>query len=168
MTIKAFFRPSRLLLALAGLLVVFAVSYFRTGSIEANVENASPWPKVTVYKSATCGCCRAWVAYLRQKGFVVEVHNEEDMGRIKQEFGIPAPVQSCHTARIGDLLVEGHVTAATIIRALNDKAVALVAVPGMPYGSPGMGGFVHPFDEVAVDSEGQVSVYNRVASRDQI
>ena len=47
---------------------------------------------------------------------------------------------SCHTARIGGYMLEGHVPVADIRRLLEDRPDAIgLAVPGMPYGSPGMG-----------------------------
>jgi hypothetical protein len=30
---------------------------------------------IEVYKSATCGCCEAWVEHLRANGFQVNPHN---------------------------------------------------------------------------------------------
>jgi hypothetical protein len=34
-------------------------------------QAAPPAPTVTVYKSASCGCCGKWVAHLRAAGFTV-------------------------------------------------------------------------------------------------
>lgn len=47
---------------------------------------------------------------------------------------------SCHTALIDDYFVEGHGPAADIKRLIDTRPDAIgLAVPGMPYGSPGMG-----------------------------
>jgi hypothetical protein len=33
---------------------------------------AAAAPKVTVYKTSSCGCCRLWVDYMKQNGFDVQ------------------------------------------------------------------------------------------------
>ena len=49
-------------------------------------------------------------------------------------------MMSCHTAKVGRYFIEGHVPVRDIKRLLRDCSDALgLAVPGMPYGSPGMG-----------------------------
>ena len=32
-------------------------------------------PTITVWKSASCGCCQRWVDYLKDDGFEVIAHN---------------------------------------------------------------------------------------------
>lgn len=49
-------------------------------------------------------------------------------------------VESCHTARIGGYVVEGHVPMEAVDRLLAERPqVAGITPPGMPAGSPGMG-----------------------------
>ncbi len=94
---------------------------------------------VTVYKSATCGCCAKWVDHMEDNGFDVEVLNRSDVTPYKQEFGVPPRLYSCHTAVVNDYVIEGHVPADDIKRLLTEKPrVKGLAVPGMPQGSPGM------------------------------
>jgi len=60
--------------------------------------------------------------------------------RHKLENGIPEELVSCHTGEIEGYMIEGHVPAADIRRLLAERPDAVgLAVPGMPYGSPGMG-----------------------------
>lgn len=60
--------------------------------------------------------------------------------RFKSANGIPLEMVSCHTARVEGYLIEGHVPAADIRRLLAERPDAVgLAVPGMPFGSPGMG-----------------------------
>ena len=66
-------------------------------------------PIVTVYKSPTCGCCGKWIEHLQSNGFVVDAQNRNDLDSIKRELGIEPRFQACHTARIGNYVVEGHV-----------------------------------------------------------
>ena len=99
----------------------------------------SALPTMTVYKSAQCGCCTAWVDHAQASGFTVRVVNTEDLGAVKREMGIPPRLASCHTVVVGSYVVEGHVPAADIKRLLTQKPrVRGLAVPGMPIGSPGM------------------------------
>lgn len=95
---------------------------------------------MTVVKSPTCGCCTAWVDIAREHGFSVDTRETEDLTPAKQAAGVPANLQSCHTAKIGGYAVEGHVPMTAIDRLLAERpAIRGLAVPGMPMGSPGMG-----------------------------
>ena len=66
-------------------------------------------PEVTVYKSATCGCCSKWITHLENEGFKVVSHNKEDMNIIKKEAGLQPGLASCHTAFVDGYVIEGHV-----------------------------------------------------------
>jgi hypothetical protein len=96
--------------------------------------------RMTVYKSATCGCCKAWVEYVRKSGFIVEAIDVEDVAPYKKQFGVPLDLSSCHTAVVDKFVFEGHVPADLIERLLREapKGAKGLAVPGMPVGSPGM------------------------------
>ena len=97
-------------------------------------------PTITVWKSASCGCCQKWVDYLQDEGFEVTAHNVDDVVSIKRKLGMTDPaLYSCHTAKVGGYLIEGHVPASDIRRLLDDRPplVGLTA-PGMPQMSPGM------------------------------
>lgn len=98
-------------------------------------------PVAQVWRAPSCGCCGAWMAHLRRAGLTVAEIAEEDLEPVKDRLGVPAALRACHSARIGPLVVEGHVPAAEILAALGDAAagrIAGLAVPGMPVGSPGM------------------------------
>lgn len=98
-------------------------------------------PEIKVYKSPTCGCCEKWVEHLRTEGFAVVTHDVADVTPIKLENGVKPEFSACHTAFVGGYVVEGHVPASDIRRLLAERpAVAGLAVPGMPVGSPGMEG----------------------------
>lgn len=116
---------------------------------------------VVVYKSPTCGCCTDWVAHMRDAGFSVDVEDRRDLAPIKAGMDIPRQLQSCHTARVGDYIVEGHVPADLVERLLREKPdIKGLAVPGMPMGSPGMEGpRKDPYDVLALGKDGRVRVY---------
>jgi len=68
----------------------------------------------------------------------------------------------CHTAVVDGYVVEGHVSAPAIRRLLEERPPVLgLAVPGMPMGSPGMGGMPQRYNVLAIDSAGGASVYER-------
>ena len=106
------------------------------GSAPVLAQSSAP---VEVFKSPYCGSCGKWVEYLRQNGFQVNTHDVEDVTAARKKTGMPDRLGSCHTAKIGGYVVEGHVPAADIQRLLKEKPKALgLAVPSMPPGSPGM------------------------------
>ena len=96
-------------------------------------------PSISVYKSPTCNCCSQWVTHLKDNGFEVETVDLNDLRMVKSMSGIQPEQASCHTARIGDYVIEGHVPAEDIKRLLAEQPDARgLTVPGMPTGSPGM------------------------------
>ena len=104
-----------------------------------SLAHAQGAPRVEVFKSATWGCCDAWVDHLRKNGFEVKTHDISDVPAERNKLGMPDRLGSCHTATVGGYVVEGHVPAADIHRLLKEKPRALgLAVPAMPPGSPGM------------------------------
>jgi hypothetical protein len=118
-------------------------------------------PEMTVYKSPTCGCCSDWVTHLRDSGFSVDVKEEVNMKPIKQRAKVPANLSACHTATVGEYIVEGHVPAEQIKRLLSEKpSLHGISVPGMPVGSPGMerGDYVEPYDVIGFTAAGDTSV----------
>lgn len=78
---------------------------------------------------------------------------------------MPASIRSCHTAKVGSYLVEGHVPAAVIERLLREKPkdIAGVGVPGMPAGSPGMESSAPvTYEVLAWRPSGETFVYAKV------
>ena len=118
---------------------------------------------IVVYKSPTCGCCGKWVEHMEKAGFSVDVENMHDVAPIKRELGVPGRMQSCHTAKVGDYFVEGHVPADLVKQLLADKPdIKGLTVPGMPMGSPGMEGpRKDPYNVIAIGKDGRARVYAR-------
>ncbi len=95
--------------------------------------------EVTVWKSPSCGCCGGWIQHMRAAGYAVTVHDVDDVDPVKARLGVPASLQSCHTAVVDGYVLEGHVPADSVARLLRERPSAKgLAVPGMPQGSPGM------------------------------
>lgn len=104
-----------------------------------------------LYKNPSCGCCAHWGEYMRENGFEVEVVNSDDLSAIKQEHGIPLEYEGCHTFVVGGYAIEGHVPVGAVLKLLEEQPanISAIALPGMPSGSPGMGG----------DKDGEFTVY---------
>jgi hypothetical protein len=124
--------------------------------------------EITVYKTATCGCCTVWVNHLRENKFTVKVIEVESTAEYQKKNGVPNALRSCHTATIGGYTIEGHVPASEIQRMLKEKPKARgLAVPGMPIGSPGMevGTRRDAYSVLLFDSEGRNTVYRHYPAR---
>jgi hypothetical protein len=124
--------------------------------------DAAELPVVHVYKTPTCGCCADWVTHIEAAGFRTEVQDLPNLTAVRERAGVPHHLGSCHTALVGDYVIEGHVPASTIRRMLMEKpAIAGIAVPGMPLGSPGMeqGPYKDPYDVIAFTRDGRGMVY---------
>ena len=119
---------------------------------------------MTVYRDPSCGCCTAWAEIARNAGYEVEVIDHPEMPAIKQQYGVPDELLSCHTTIVGGYAVEGHVPLEDVQRLLEDKPAGIrgIAVAGMPLGAPGMevpGATKQPFQVMAFDARGRSSVF---------
>ena len=120
-------------------------------------------PSMTVYKSATCGCCSKWVEHMKTNGYAVKTVDVDDIEVPMKTYGVPSSAASCHTAIVNGYVVEGHVPADLVMRMLREKpAIKGIAAPGMPMGSPGMevpGYKADPYDVVSFDKLGKTALY---------
>ena len=116
---------------------------------------------VDVYKNPNCDCCGKWIDHLKDAGFEVRAHNVMDVPATRKRLGMPDRLGSCHTAKVGGYVVEGHVPVADIQRLLREKPKALgIAVPSMPPGSPGMESSKPvPYNTLLVQSGGETSIF---------
>ncbi|MDQ3607181.1 MAG: DUF411 domain-containing protein [Gemmatimonadota bacterium] len=121
---------------------------------------------ITVYKTPTWGCCGGWIEHAQESGLetVTRHISWEELDRMATEHSVPGTLRSCHLSLVEGYVVEGHVPANAIRKLLRERpAVAGIAVPGMPIGSPGMeqGGKKEPFSVIAFTREGTTSVFAR-------
>lgn len=119
---------------------------------------------IDVYKSAGCGCCNGWVKHLEQAGYTVSANNTASgiLAKIKRDAGLKPDLQSCHTAKAGGYVIEGHVPAEDVARLLAEKPDAIgLSVPGMPLGSPGMdtGSEKEPYEVLLMKKDGTTEVF---------
>jgi hypothetical protein len=154
---------SRLVL---GALLIASVPF--TLLAQRKTPPAAPPPvklEAKVFLTPTCGCCGKWSDHLEAAGFKVtrEVTNELESVPARQR--VPQQMRTCHTAVVGKYLVEGHVPADVIKQLLKENpAIAGIAVPGMPIGSPGMevqGQFPRPYSVLAFKADGSTYEFAR-------
>jgi hypothetical protein len=141
--------------------VVFVASLGMAAAQQKPVSSRTP---IVVYKTPTCGCCSLWVEHMRQNGFQPEVHDVSaaQVRAVSKAAGLSEEGTSCHTAKVGSYIVEGHVPAADVQRMLKEKpAIAGIAAPGMPVGSPGMemDGRTQRYDVVSFTKDGKTKVF---------
>ena len=123
---------------------------------------------IEVWKSPACGCCSQWVGHLRENGFEVVTKDTDDLSMIKRMAGVPDHLQACHTAKVGDYVIEGHVPAGAIERLLEERPVITgLAVPGMPAGSPGMPSATPERYQVLTFGGGEPSVFATFVGSDE-
>lgn len=79
--------------------------------------------------------------YLQENGVRVETVMVDDTTAIKEQYGIPEDLWSCHTTVLDGYFIEGHVPIEVVQKLLRERpAIDGIALPGMPPGSPGMDG----------------------------
>ena len=142
--------------------VSFLALALTTGAAPSSATAAAAKkPTITVYKDASCGCCKSWIEHLIKHGYRVNAKDTPDMTEVKRTLGVPDDLSACHTAVVNGYLIEGHVPAADIARLLKEKPkVAGLAVPGMPMGSPGMEGpRTQHYQVLSFDKAGKTNVF---------
>ncbi|MFO1171167.1 MAG: DUF411 domain-containing protein [Hyphomicrobiaceae bacterium] len=119
--------------------------------------------EIKMFRQSGCGCCGQWAEHMRAAGYTVTIVDGEVMSVIKKEAGVPAALESCHTAMVDGYVIEGHVPAADVDRLLKERPKAKgLAVAGMPMGSPGMeqpDGATEPYNTVLFGGEGGDTVF---------
>jgi hypothetical protein len=115
---------------------------------------------VALYKNPECGCCEGYADYLREHGFMVTVTPTGELPTMSRKAGIPDDFQGCHLTFVEGYAVSGHVPMSVVKRLLVERpGIKGVTLPGMPPGSPGMGGSkTEPFTIYQV-GEGAPQVY---------
>ena len=143
-------------------LLILASSSIVSAPLIASADGTPP--DIHVVRNPQCGCCTAWIKILTDNGFNVTTENRSGslLTEFKVESGIPRKMMSCHTAKIDGYFIEGHVPAGDIKRLIADRPNALgLAVPAMPYGSPGMGpeDEREAYDVYIIDADGAAEVF---------
>jgi len=141
---------------------MLALGLVATVGLNGQLQAEDELKDIHVYKSPTCGCCTDWVDHLKENGFKVEVTETNNLNPIKIDAGLTPSLASCHTAFVGDYVIEGHVPANDIHRLIAEAPKAKgLSVPGMPAGSPGMevGNRKDRYQVLMFNDSGQTKVF---------
>lgn len=132
--------------------------------ISPSVAAAAP-PPLTVYKTASCGCCQGWITTMTRAGYRLKVVVVEDVTPLNKRYGVPFELSSCHLGTVGGYVTVGHVPPADVARLLKQRPKALgLTVPGMPLGSPGMevpGGHKEAYNTLLLLPGGKTQIFAR-------
>ena len=158
-------------LLFSGILIVN--TFNPQGSTAKNQENINI-PKVLSYRSESCSCCKKWVNHLRDNGLEVVDNIVENISEIKKQYNVPNNLRSCHSAKIGNYTIEGHVPIESINKLFKEKPIISgIAVPGMPHGSPGMETHSHEshshnyetYKVVSFSNNGNTKIFDQISPK---
>ena len=135
---------------------VTALVLFGATLAAPSVAGSAASGNAVMYKNPGCECCDGHAQALRTAGLKVKVVPTENLTALKARAGVPDALQGCHTTMVDGYAVEGHVPVAAVQRMLKERpAIRGIALPGMPSGSPGMGGVKKaPFKVMSFGSRG--------------
>lgn len=153
---------NKTLISIAILILASAGIYFLAqGGASTEPKTALGGQEMIVYKTPTCGCCHVYTQYMDKKGVNVRVVEMDDLKEIKEEYGIPFRLESCHTSVVGGYVVEGHIPLEIVEKLLAEKPdIRGIALPGMPSGSPGMPGpKTGEWTIYALGNDGEITEY---------
>ena len=155
-----------ILMALVVASFAFPVHAQQTANVIEHRFDQPTRPKISIYRSESCGCCTKWGEYIEAEGFPIQDKVVNDMDVFKQANGITPELASCHTAVVEGYVVEGHVPASSINKMLDERPdIRGLTAPGMPMGSPGMetaGIKAEPFDVLAIANDGTTTIFDQI------
>lgn len=158
-------KPSRFIAYASVIIIIAAGAIWYIVSDYYSSHEAVPTAKadVVMYKNAGCQCCDKWAAYMQGSGYTVKTVAAQNLAAIKADQGIPQNMGACHTALIGNYVIEGHVPAEDIMRLQKEAPDAKgLVVPGMPASSPGMNTALNePYEVYLLKNDGSTEVYAR-------
>jgi hypothetical protein len=142
--------------------LAIALLVFNAG-IKAETTKTGKPVDIVVYRSPTCDCCGKWLEHLKKNNFNVKDIVTDDVQAIKDKYGVPEEMASCHTAIVDGYVIEGHVPVNDIMKLLKTKPkIVGIAVPGMPSGTPGMemGDRKDSYNVMSFDKENHYEIFN--------
>lgn len=154
---RKFFAYASLIILVAAGAIWYIISNYNARQGSAPTAKAD----IVMYKNAGCQCCDKWADYMEGSGYTVRTVADKDLYAIKSQEGVPQNMGACHTAIVGDYVVEGHVPAEDVMRLLREKPDAKgLVVPGMPASSPGMNTALNePYKVYLLNNDGSTEVY---------
>lgn len=135
------------------------------GTDEWEIEESIPATSATLYQGPSCDCCDVYAEYLDDSLQTdIETVVTENLTAVKDEHGIDSDLQSCHTVELDNYVVEGHLPAEVIATLVKEEPdITGIALPGMPAGSPGMGGTKsETWTVYEINADGEQAVYTEL------
>ena len=117
--------------------------------------------QATLYTTPDCSCCHQYAAYLEEYSEVnlkIVKMNYSELLKIKDAQGIQPQQRACHTVLFKDFFVEGHVNLEAIEAFIKGDYIGNargLILPGMPPGSPGMGGIKTGYTVLLMTNSGE-------------
>ncbi len=149
-----------------GIIIILSGIIIFTAPKGSSLETLNNYPgEINIHKSLTCGCCSTYVSYVDGKvSPKVNPLEVQDPDALKQQYGIPSELESCHTTIIGNYFIEGHMPLEAVEKLLKEQPdIKGIALPGMPSGSPGMPGPKSgDFIVYAVNNDGTYDEFMRI------
>jgi hypothetical protein len=110
-----------------------------------------------MYKNPQCSCCEQYASYLADNGFKIDVKPVNNLSQISADAGVPPDLQGCHTLMVDGYVIDGLVPIGIVTKLLTERpTITGISLPGMPTGSPGMGGEkAAPFTVYAFTKDGK-------------
>ena len=152
---------------LAILFLSLSMSVFSSETFNQIVKNEDA---LLVYKTPSCGCCKKWIAHLKEDGLNIDTEDLQNLDDIKSMYGIKPQYRSCHTAVSSKgFIFEGHIPSKYVTQFLSEdhsNAIGL-SVPGMPLGSPGMevDDLFMPYEVLILYKDGTSEAYAEVKQK---
>ncbi len=149
-----------LVLAVAVLAVGF---YLGRSTIGIQQTTTTAGLRAVMYTTPTCGCCHNYARYLEENGVNVEIVYVSDRELLRKLGVAPKELRSCHILEFNGYYVIGHVPLEAVQKLFAEKPdVKGIALPGMPPGSPGMGGKKQGVLTIYYFSEREVGIFMKV------
>ena len=151
-----------------GILIIVLFFVFGKFTTESFATINAFTEDIIIYKTLSCGCCELYGNYFQNKGSPdTKIINLAEIDSIKEKYGVPEELKSCHTTIIGNYFVEGHVPLEAIDKLLNERpdiaGLGIAGMQGMPSGSPGMPGKKQgPFIIYSINKDGSYQEYMKI------
>ncbi len=123
------------------IIIAFGTSGLYMSLSQKNSYGVAEGAVITLYKTESCNCCKNYIRYLKNNSYKVDIVRINDLRAEFMRFGVPQDMFSCHIAETSGYFLVGHIPVVAINKLLKEKPeIDGIALPGMPSGSPGMGG----------------------------
>ncbi len=147
--IKKYFTNTYFLVAIIISLFFTLIFFVSTANSGESQYPETVSEEIKIYKTPNCGCCAVYADYLERqldKEINREVISNRELHEVASELWVPNDKRSCHTTKVWEQIMEGHIPLEYIEEVVSEKDWKWLVMPGMPSGSPGMPWRKEPFN----------------------